>query len=389
MLVSAAWAMQDAELAPLQQLVTALEPIDPIARVVWLFDDWNPAIPEVDKSPSFDLAERTRERTIRDLLRTGGTAILLELAKAAKHPELVGAASGRVLATVEEFAGLVDAAMGKTDSLAIFASVPSAEAERRMGKAWHAQIQSWRGQRPWTDEQFANLVLNWNDDHATWDFVASLGDEVNRSYWMRKRPWAPRGLSPEDSEIAANSYIAVGRATAAIRAFGLNLSGLSTKTVFKILDSAVAELNESKQQINSKFVFELEQIPAQIMQIMQLDSCFFWAHCCGYVAGPWGCAVKCLHWIIVILGVSLFAVAPIVTRVDAPETAYDETDAPVNLATPIAVGINFILPNDRRGTISREQPGSPQSASKPHEVALTPGMHDSHSLLSLLCTFLC
>jgi len=256
---TAGWAMKDADLEPFQRLVETLEPADPIARVVWLFNDWNPAIPQEAAWP-YDLPERTRESAIRDLLKTGGLNLLLELASAATHPELVGAACGAVIGTVQEFASLMDASMDKTDRLALFASVLSAEAERQTGKAWHDQIVLWRRERSWSDWQFANLVLNWQDRRSTWDFVASLGTEVNRSYWERKRPWAPRGLSAEDAETAAESYISAGRATAAINAFALNVGDLSSRTLLKMLDSAIGELNASHQQINSNFVFEIEQI---------------------------------------------------------------------------------------------------------------------------------
>jgi hypothetical protein len=256
---TAAWALKAEDLEPFQRLVVAFEPADPIARIVWLFDEWNPAVPQEAEWP-YDLPEKTRESTIRDLLKNGGLSLLLDLASAAKHPELVGTACGAVLTTLQEFRTLVDAAMDKTDRLALFASVLSAEAERKIGKAWHDQIISWKRGCSWTDLQFANLVINWQDHRTTWDFVASLGGDVNRIYWERKRPWAPRGLSAEDAEMAAKSYISVGRATAAIHAFALNVGDLSSEILFKILDSAIRELNASPQEINSNFVFEIEQI---------------------------------------------------------------------------------------------------------------------------------
>jgi hypothetical protein len=256
---TAEWVMKATDLEPFERLLASFEPSDPIARIVWLFNEWNPAIPEEAKWP-YDLPEKNRENTIRDLLKTGGVGLLFELANKATLPELVGIACGAVLSTVQEFSSLVDMAMDKTDGLAVFASVLSAEAERQMGEAWRDQITLWKVERSWTDWQFANLLLNWQDKRTTWDFVASLGDKVNRIYWERKRPWAPRGLSAEDAEMAANSYIGVGRAAAAINAFALNVGNLSSETLLKMLDSAIGELNASHQQINSNFVFEIEQI---------------------------------------------------------------------------------------------------------------------------------
>jgi len=131
---TAQWAMKNEDLEPFEELVRTFEPVDPIARIVWLFNDWNPAIPE-PQPPTWDLAEKKRESTIRDLLKTGGTDIIFELASRATHPELVGAACGNVLTKLEDFVALVDSAMGKTDGLAVFASVLSAEAERHIPDA--------------------------------------------------------------------------------------------------------------------------------------------------------------------------------------------------------------------------------------------------------------
>lgn len=102
-----------------------------------------------------------------------------------------------------------------------------------------------------------------------------------------------------------------------------------------------------------------------------------------------GRPVKCLHWIIVILGMGLVSLAPIIPRVDVPETVYDETDVPVNLATPVVVGTSLTKPNEKLGTIREEQVESWQPDIATHDVASKPGVDDSHSLLCVLCKFLC
>jgi hypothetical protein len=99
--------------------------------------------------------------------------------------------------------------------------------------------------------------------------------------------------------------------------------------------------------------------------------------------------MKYLRWIIVTLGIGLVSLAAIVPRVDVPETPYDEADAPVNLATPVVVGINLRTPSMTLGAIPRERQEWWEPGIATHEVALKPGMRDSRSLLSLLCKFLC
>ena len=102
-----------------------------------------------------------------------------------------------------------------------------------------------------------------------------------------------------------------------------------------------------------------------------------------------GRPVKCLRWIIVILGIGLISLTPIVPRPDTPETAYNESDTPVSLAKPVVIGRHLTMPSGKLRAIPKEQWGSWEPGIKTHEVALKPGMRDSHSRLSLLCKFLC
>ena len=85
----------------------------------------------------------------------------------------------------------------------------------------------------------------------------------------------------------------------------------------------------------------------------------------------------------------LVSVALIQPRVDDPETPYDETDTSANLAIPVVVGMNVTIPSEKLGAIPREQRQLRKPGVTTHESVLKPGMRDSHSLLSLLCTFLC
>jgi hypothetical protein len=54
--------------------------------------------------------------------------------------------------------------------------------------------------------------------------------------------------------------------------------------------------------------------------------------------------MKCLRWAIVIFGVCVIFLTSIVPRVDSPETAYNETDAPTNLTTPLVAQPNLVTP---------------------------------------------
>jgi hypothetical protein len=99
--------------------------------------------------------------------------------------------------------------------------------------------------------------------------------------------------------------------------------------------------------------------------------------------------MKLLRWTIVIVGVSFVFLVPIVPQVDAPETAYDETDTPINLTTPLVARTNFVGHTGHYVAIPREKRVRWTPGAAMYEVRLKPAMRTSHSLLNLLCKLLC
>ena len=103
----------------------------------------------------------------------------------------------------------------------------------------------------------------------------------------------------------------------------------------------------------------------------------------------WGLSVKQGHWIVVILGVLCVSLASIIPQLDDPETTFNETDAPINVTTPIVAQTNFDVPTAHPVVIPRKQQAWWNPSTMMHVVALKPGMRASHSLLNLLCKLLC
>jgi hypothetical protein len=95
--------------------------------------------------------------------------------------------------------------------------------------------------------------------------------------------------------------------------------------------------------------------------------------------------VKYLRSMIILLGITLVSITSMASRVDAPETAYNETDVPVNVTT---VRSNPVIPNRHIVIITRQQLWCEPATAI---LAVTPksDMRASHSLLNLLCKLLC
>jgi hypothetical protein len=98
--------------------------------------------------------------------------------------------------------------------------------------------------------------------------------------------------------------------------------------------------------------------------------------------------VKYLRSMIIILGITFVSLSSMASRVDDPETAYNETDVPVNVTTPFVVRSNPVIPNRHIVIITRQQLWC-EPATAILAVTSKPDRRASHSLLNLLCKLLC
>jgi hypothetical protein len=104
----------------------------------------------------------------------------------------------------------------------------------------------------------------------------------------------------------------------------------------------------------------------------------------------WGAnPVKLLRWTIAILEISFVCFALIMPRVDDPATAFDETDSPVNVTTPLVARTNLVLPAGPSVAIPRERRVRWKPCTAIYGLTPEPGICSSHSLLYFLCKLLC
>lgn len=100
---------------------------------------------------------------------------------------------------------------------------------------------------------------------------------------------------------------------------------------------------------------------------------------------------------IVVIGIWLISFSSILPRVDDPETAYDETETPVNLTTFLnlstvtsaATGANPATRVRHPVTISRGQRACWEAGTTIYAVTAKRGARVSRSRLNLLCALLC
>lgn len=255
----AAWAMDTARLDRLEQVIVRLEPSDPLVRLAWLFNDYCPMLPDDTPANRSSRVDQLRAEAVTELFNIGGANAVISLANEVKFPRLVAAAVSGTVESAEVFDSWIDISLGQGPKLDEFAIILSWRAVLKLGKEWKSRISIRFQQKRCTSADVATLLLEWPDDAVTWEFAASFGPEVERSYWQRKPIWPLQG-STEEIEKAVRKYVSVARAAATLGATRTAVAKISANVIFELLDAVVEEINTNPEQARNLGFYELGEI---------------------------------------------------------------------------------------------------------------------------------
>jgi len=278
----AKWALPPAELQLLSQLAERFAPSDPTAKVAWLFDEQFPHLPGTDAEPGQVVAE-ARKQALAELVSNSGTEGVLTLAKSVELPHLVAFALPSVVEDMSTYERLMAAALSSgAEKLEQFAAALSGMASYKFPDEWGEVFRVQAAASELSVPKTVSLLQYWPDKRSTWDFVASLGGDLERSYWSTKQARPIRG-ELADLIYAAEHYMNVRRCIAAIQSLGKAAGTLPVDLVFRLLNAAVTELNVDPNSGTGMFTYYLEHIldalekrsAASISQIAQIEWAFF------------------------------------------------------------------------------------------------------------------
>jgi len=240
------WALQPEQLKSFEELRDSIRPSDPVRLIQWLFDEYVLKEGSPKKTDYIGEANRDRNEALRGLLQVEGLSGVLELAKAAKLPHLVGIALVECGAGQETLKEALTISIAPNSGLSLdFPMALSAVAHDRHGPSWDTWVAALAGKLE--PEQAATLFLRWNDSPAAWDFVGQQSIEVQKEYWTRKPVFRP--ASQEDQHFAYTKYTEVGRFTAVLDMVAYSENLLSTVQCVETLQGLIQELSNEPRKV--------------------------------------------------------------------------------------------------------------------------------------------
>jgi Phage integrase family len=246
----AEWAMAAEEVDDLEALLRSVQPVSPAERYSGLFEsDW-PTLAEPEKESYQEQREaiqRARDQSVRDTLLRHGIDDVLQLARAVRHPEEVGAALARVYES-DAMAVLSDVLPSTDEAARVFALGFVRQLSRLAGTSWSDDLLSAARRAEWPMEALVDLCCGFPPGRPTWTKVSELGAEAEQLYW-RKMPFAPID-SLEDRIFALRQLIAVGRAADALWWTWIGKDDLPPEILLETLEAVAAGESPATRQPN-------------------------------------------------------------------------------------------------------------------------------------------
>lgn len=237
---TANWAMPAEMVDRLQKSADALQPADLIARNRHLFNNTliDRGYPEETFEERSNRSKRERDAALADIAKEG----IDEVLRLAREVKSVGLLAPSLISTTSpKFCQeVVMATYDGDDSAAWLASLLTAYGASMFGLDWGKDTIDLAQANGATPAQLAQLLKAWDDTQALFDYVASLGSDIQDEYWKRRDVYVrTNDAQLLDTGIAKLSEY--GRNIELIEFVGGRLKDTDTGVLVEILTIALRE----------------------------------------------------------------------------------------------------------------------------------------------------
>ena len=254
---SADWSYSPEMLSTFDGIIEQFKPADIVEQNLWLFDKYDPDLPQPWEEETYGDAEELRRRALAQIVSEQGLDGVLRLAQRAKIQGLAGVSAAQVISELPVLQELLERSLAIGEPLDVFSGALSSVALERQGAPWGQWVLEGPS-RGWSSQQMSNALSRWPDVPATWEAIATLGSEVEHLYWTQK-PMLPV-RDPTLRTAATRKYVEVGRAAEALARFAHHADELPSDVLVELLDATLQELAKRTTPVSSNFGYELEEV---------------------------------------------------------------------------------------------------------------------------------
>lgn len=245
----AEWAMSDQELQPFDEIIKLLGPEDTVRRHLWLFNEYLPDLPSEreDFEEQDRIVAELRIAAIDEILDQFDIKGLVRLGTRCRCPPIFAEVAVQRLGSVPRVASFLDLALSAGEAGLSLASHISGSAAKALEDQWARWIGGVIQSNRWPPNIAASLLVWWPEGEDTWNFVDSLGEEVQKEYWSKVSPLMVR-LSTAEQVRKIRELAVMGRAAESIHLIAHAGKDLPTDSLLNLFDAAMKEVAQTSTE---------------------------------------------------------------------------------------------------------------------------------------------
>ncbi|MFC2382476.1 MAG: hypothetical protein ACFNOQ_01925 [Porphyromonas sp.] len=271
------WALRGEELCPLEQLYNQLQPNDVQARYMYLFNE--DIYYEVLEPSSITLSYRelshdsiaglmttARERAVVELVKELTLERVLQLRLEVKYPRYLGEALAKVIKDEKDLQSVWLCLEDDAPHIA-FAHGFIYQKLRCEDFSWMQVLVQELLEKGYSDKAVANALLAVRSGRELWQYVDSLGEGVQREYWLRMSPYLNEPTD-EESIVCINKLLQYRRFSSAVVVAWCHGTHIPSNMLIDVLRRWATE---ESQELKSPDGYEIEGIFEELNKRTDID----------------------------------------------------------------------------------------------------------------------
>jgi len=260
----AVWSLPEEKLNRLDTILNLFSPSKYTESISWLFDDHFPDIPfsKINNlEESRKELDKLRNNAVKNILGNDSGNDLIDLIDKVSYPYLI---AFHVIENIEDEKSIFNIFKVTNDSISKkqnnFAKTLSEKAYKKFGEHWINLIKSEYVGHEKSIEAIVNSIELFPDSLEVYNFISSLGIEVENKYWVTKYT-----MIYSESEIiikyAINKFIEARRNVEIVSNIHDKLISLGPEIVIKVMDLSLEELSSGDPNVNmSNYGYCIKQL---------------------------------------------------------------------------------------------------------------------------------
>ncbi|SFE87722.1 hypothetical protein [Spirosoma endophyticum] len=247
------WALHVDELTRYEKLYNLLAPTDEVIKVQWMFDEQWPSF--ADGIDRLKLSHEEQEQLINDRRVEGLTSIykvygiekIKELSMIVKEPIILGNVTGQIIDDQQDILSIAELLNTDDDTLDFFRGFMFRMSIKN-GIEWMFQLYKQLEGLGYADSRLAFIILPLNQSGTVWNFIDSLNEEVEHTYWSKVHPHFYH-LSIEEKIRGLNYLLDYKRYISAVHVCALFVDEIPTELLVKLLTKLATERAEENVRL--------------------------------------------------------------------------------------------------------------------------------------------